>query len=325
MTFLVTGAGGFIASHLTETLLRAGHEVRALVHYNSRGNWGHLEEVADEYRKNLDVRLGDVRDPYLTRDIVDGCDVVFHLAALIAIPYSYQAPASYLSVNALGTENVLAACKQCGVRRVIVTSTSEVYGTARYTPMDEAHALQAQSPYAASKIAADKIAEAFYWSYGLPVVILRPFNTYGPRQSARAVIPTVLTQALTGAAEIQLGNLEPQRDLTFVSDTVKAFLLAAEKPGLEGQTIHCGQGDAVSIGELAQLCVRVVGSKAQIVSVDERRRPAGSEVELLMCDYSKAKQLLGWQPEVSLEQGLTQTADYLAEHLANYRSEAYVL
>jgi NAD dependent epimerase/dehydratase len=325
MTVLVTGAGGFIGSHLTAALLDAGREVRALVHYNGRGTWGHLDELSAEHKSRLDVRLGDVTDPFLTRSLVEGCDVIFHLAALIAIPYSYQAPASYLAVNAHGTLNILEACRTANVKRVIVTSTSEVYGTASYTPMDEAHPLQAQSPYAASKIAGDKVAESFYSSFGLPVVILRPFNTYGPRQSARAVIPTVLTQALSGADEIRLGNLQPQRDLTFVGDTVKAFLLAAEREGLEGETIHFGQGQAVSIEDLAKLCVRVVGSEARIVSTDERRRPSGSEVELLMCDHSKAKRLLGWQPLVSLEQGLALTADYLTEHLAEYRSEAYVV
>jgi dTDP-glucose 4,6-dehydratase len=322
---LVTGAGGFIGSHLTEALLASEYEVRALVHYNSRGSWGHLDELQHDHPQNLEVRLGDVTDPFLTREVVDGCELVFHLAALIAIPYSYQAPASYLAVNTHGTLNVLEACKQTGVRRVIVTSTSEVYGSACYTPMDEGHPLQAQSPYAASKIAADKLAEAFYWSYSLPVVILRPFNTYGPRQSARAVIPTVLTQALSGAPEVHLGNTEPKRDLTYVADTVQAFLLAAEKPGLEGETIHFGQGSCVSIGDLAQMCLRLTGNDASVLSVDERRRPEGSEVDLLMCDYTKAKRLLGWQPQVSLEQGLARTAEYLGGHLADYRTEAYVL
>jgi len=243
---LVTGAGGFIGSHLVETLLRSGCSVRALVRYNSRGSWGHLEELKPDLQDRLDVRLGDVTDPYLVRDLVAGCGVVFHLAALIGIPYSYRAPASYVATNVGGTLNVLEACRQAGVRRVIVTSTSEVYGTARYTPIDEAHPLQAQSPYAASKIAADKLAESYFCSYDLSVVILRPFNTYGPRQSARAVIPAILAQALAGAREICLGNLEPRRDLMFVEDTVQAFLLAAEAPGIEGETIHFGQGDFIT-------------------------------------------------------------------------------
>ena len=214
MTVLVTGAGGFIGSHLTEALLNAGREVRALVHYNSRGSWGHLDDLKTDFGDRFDVRLGDITDAFLVRELVDDCETVFHLAALIAIPYSYQAPASYLSVNVQGTLNMLEACKRAKVKRIIVTSTSEVYGTARYIPMDESHPLQAQSPYAASKVAADKLAESFYWSYGLPVTVLRPFNTYGPRQSARAVVPTVLTQALSGATEIALGNLEPKRDMT---------------------------------------------------------------------------------------------------------------
>jgi NAD dependent epimerase/dehydratase len=325
MKVLVTGAGGFIGSHLTEALLETGYDVRALVHYNSRNTWGHLDELRSDLKQRLEVRLGDITDPFLARDIVNDCEIVFHLAALIAIPYSYQAPASYLAVNAQGTLNILEACKQAEVRRVIVTSTSEVYGSACYTPMDEGHPQQAQSPYAASKIAADKLAESFYWSYGLPVVILRPFNSYGPRQSARAVIPTVLTQALAGANEIYLGNLAPQRDLTFVEDTARAFILAAEKPGLEGETIHFGQSESLSIGELAEKCLQTVGSKARIVSIDERRRPTGSEVENLICDHSKAKRMLGWKPTISLADGLERTAEYLASHLATYRSEAYVL
>ena len=322
---LVTGAGGFIGSHLTEALLHAGGKVRALVHYNSRGSWGHLDELRNDFGEKLDVRPADITDSFLVRELVKDCEIVFHLAALIAIPYSYQAPSSYLTVNAQGTLNLLEASRQERVKRVIVTSTSEVYGSASYTPMDEAHPLHAQSPYAASKIAADKLAESFYSSFGLPVVILRPFNTYGPRQSARAVIPTVLTQALSGAKEIQLGNLEPRRDLTFVKDTVRAFLLAAEKPELEGQTIHFGQGKSICISELAQMCLKTAGSDARIVSLDRRRRPEASEVELLICDHSKATRLLGWEPTITLETGLRHTAEYLSSHLSDYRSEVYVL
>jgi dTDP-glucose 4,6-dehydratase len=320
---LVTGAGGFIGSHLTEALLRQGQRVRALVHYNSRGGWGHLDDISAELRAGLEVRLGDVTDPYLMRDLVSGCDVVYHLAALIGIPYSYHAPASYVATNVGGTLNVLEACRQAGARRVIVTSTSEVYGTARYTPIDEAHPLQAQSPYAASKIGADKLAESYFCSYGLPVVILRPFNTYGPRQSARAVIPTIMTQALAGAREIRLGNLEPRRDLTFVEDTARAFALAGKAPGIEGQTIHFGQGTAVSIGELAQRCLVAAGCEANIISTTERRRPDKSEVELLLCDPARAHRLLGWTPEVTLDAGLRKVADYLRSHLSQYRPAEY--
>jgi len=339
---LVTGAGGFIGSHVVEILLRHGHQVRALVHYNSQGSRGHLRELghsghserflsAEEQNQNsllgqLEVRLGDVTDPYLVRDLVDGCGVVLHLAALIGIPYSYHAPASYVTTNVGGTLNVLEACRHAGVQRVVVTSTSEVYGTARYAPIDEAHPLQAQSPYAASKIAADKLAESYFCSYGLPVVVLRPFNTYGPRQSARAVIPTVMVQAMGGASEIRLGNLTPQRDLTFVEDTARAFLLAADAPGIEGEVIHFGQGNAISVAELAQRCLEAAGGgRARIVSAAERQRPAKSEVELLVCNAAKAQSLLGWTPQVPLEEGLRRTADYLRAHLAQYRAGDYVI
>src|ERR1035441_7853763 len=300
MRFLVTGAGGFIGSHVVEALLQAGHEVRALVHYNSRGSWGHLDGSSAEAGGKMDVRLEDVTDASMVRALVDGCDVVLHLAALIGIPYSYHAPASYVATNVSGTLNILEACRAARVRRVVVTSTSEVYGTARYMPIDEKHPLQAQSPYSASKIAGDKLAESYFCSFDLPVVTLRPFNTFGPRQSARAVIPTVLTQALNGASEIQLGNLEPKRDLTFVEDTARAFLLAVEAPGIEGEVIHFGQGQAVSVGELAQRCLNVVGSKARIISVPERQRPGKSEVGLLLCDAAKAPVNLRYISGISL-------------------------
>jgi dTDP-glucose 4,6-dehydratase len=325
MKYLVTGAGGFIGSHVVEALLDAGHEVRALAHYNSRGSWGHLDEGGATARGKLEVRLGDVTDASMVRALVDGCDVVLHLAALIGIPYSYHAPASYLATNVSGTLNILEACRAARVRRVVVTSTSEVYGTARYTPIDEKHPLQGQSPYAASKIAADKLAESYFCSFDLPVVTLRPFNTFGPRQSARAVIPTVLTQALDGASEIRLGNLQPKRDLTFVEDTARAFLLAAEAPGIEGEVIHFGQGQAVSVGELAQRCLDAVGSKARIISVSERQRPEKSEVGLLLCDHAKARRVLSWTPQVSLDEGLRRTADYLRQHLRDYRHSQYVV
>lgn len=324
-TVMITGAGGFIGSHVTELLLHEGYRVRALVHYNSRGSWGHLQQVPEALRSRLDVKLGDVTDPFLIRSLVEGCDVVLHLAALIGIPYSYIAPASYVATNVSGTLNVLEACRQARVQRLVVTSTSEVYGTARYAPIDEKHPLQGQSPYSASKIAADKLAESYFCSFDLPVVILRPFNTYGPRQSMRAVIPTVLTQALSGAPQIELGNLRPKRDLTFVEDTARAFLLAATVAGIEGETIHFGQGVAVSVGALARVCLRVADSRATLVSVARRQRPERSEVGLLLCKPAKAKRLLGWQPEVPLEEGLRRTADYLRAHLAEYRTKDYVI
>lgn len=325
MIVLVTGAGGFIGSHVVGRLLGAGHRVRGLVRYNGRGDVGHLTSLLPEFSPQLDVRLGEIADPFLVRELVDGCDAVLHLAALIGIPYSYVAPASYVATNINGTLNVLEACRSAKVRRVIVTSTSEVYGTAVYTPIDEKHPLQGQSPYAASKIAADKLAESYFRSFDLPVVTLRPFNTFGPRQSARAVIPTVLVQALSGASEIELGNLDARRDLTFVTDTARAFELALEAPGIEGQTIHLGSGKAVSIGELAESCLRIAGSSAKVVSAERRLRPKRSEVELLLCDATNAREQLGWRPEVSLEEGIARTADYVKSHLTHYRAGDYTL
>ena len=326
MKCLVTGAGGFIGSHLVEALLRAGFPVRALVHYNSRNSLGHLGHLCkDGPREKLELRFGDVTDPHLVQELAAGCEVVFHLAALIGIPYSYNSPASYVTTNIIGTLHVLRACREARVRRLIVTSTSEVYGTARYTPIDEAHPLHAQSPYSASKIGADKLAESFFCSFDLPVVILRPFNTYGPRQSARAVIPAILTQALSETEEIRLGSLSPKRDLTFVEDTARAFMLAAEKPGIEGETIHFGQGMAYSVLEIAERCLKVVGSSARIVSVEPRRRPEKSEVGLLLCDPSKAKRLLGWSPRFSFDDGLLATAEYLRAHMDQYRPEDYAI
>jgi NAD dependent epimerase/dehydratase len=326
LKYLVTGAGGFIGSHLVERLLGAGLETKALLHYNSRGSLGNLEHLYQHDRwGSLEICFGDVTDPFLMSKLVSDCGVVFHLAALIGIPYSYSAPASYVATNVLGTLNVLRACCEAKVKRVIVTSTSEVYGTAQYTPIDESHPLHGQSPYSASKIAADKLAESFYCSFDLPVVILRPFNTYGPRQSARAVVPVILSQALSGAEEIRLGSLEPKRDLTFVEDTVQAFVLAAEKDGIEGETIHFGRGTAYTVQELAECCLAAVGSKARIVSVEERRRPLKSEVGLLLSDSSKARQMLGWAPGYPLEDGIRVTARYVQDHPSLYRHEEYVI
>lgn len=323
MKMLVTGAGGFIGSHVVEKLLRSGHTVRALVRYNSRGHWGHLEDISSSLLRRVEIVLGDITDLNLMRDLVQSCDVVLHLAALIAIPYSYRAPASYITSNVWGTLNVLEACRSARIGRVIVTSTSEVYGTAQYTPIDEDHPLQAQSPYAASKIAADKLAESYFRSFDLPVVTIRPFNTYGPRQSARAIIPTIITQALANAPEIALGNLEPKRDLTFVEDTANAFGLAAETPDIEGETIHFGCGQAISIGELATRCLSISGSSARVTSGIDRRRPERSEVGLLICNAAKAHRMLGWKAQVSLEEGLRRTAEYLRGHLEQYRPQVY--
>ena len=322
---LITGAGGFIGSHVTELLLREGLRVGALTRYNGRGDIGHLRYIPENLSASLEVRLGDITDPFFIRELVADCDIVLHLAALIGIPYSYIAPSSYLATNAGGTLNLLEACRQAKTARVVVTSTSEVYGTALYTPIDERHPLQGQSPYSASKIAADKLAEAYYRSFDLPVVTLRPFNTYGPRQSARAVIPTVLAQAFQGAKEIQLGNLAPQRDLTFVTDTARAFVLAVTASGIEGETIHFGQGSAISIQELAELCLQTAGRTARLVSVAQRSRPEKSEVGLLLSDSSKARKLLGWSPEVTLSDGLRATAEYVRAHLDHYNAEGYVV
>ena len=284
---LVTGAGGFIGTHLVDALVERGAKVTALVRYNSRNDWGMLEE---RYRNGADgmrVILGDVTDAGCVRKAVEGNEVVFHLAALIGIPYSYEAPESYVRTNMLGTLNVLSASVSAGVERAIHTSTSEVYGTALYTPIDEAHPLQGQSPYSASKIAADKMAEAYFCSFDLPVVTLRPFNTYGPRQSARAVIPTIITQALTSNT-IQLGSLEPVRDFTFVTDTARAFILAAERDEAVGKTIHTGSGIGISIGELAQRILAQVNPGARIITGVERVRPGKSEVMRLVCDSRRA-------------------------------------
>ena len=320
---LVTGAGGFIGSHVTEAFLRGGHRVRALVHYNSRGSHGHLDEIEPALRKQLTVQLGDVTDAYMMRDLVADCDAVCHLAALIGIPYSYVAPASYVATNISGTLAILEACRQAKTRRLVVTSTSEVYGTALYTPIDEKHPLQGQSPYSASKIGADKLAESYFRSFDLPVVTLRPFNTYGPRQSARAVIPTILSQALAGQKTISLGRLDPQRDLTFVDDTSRAIVLATETPGIEGETVHFGQGEAISVGELAKLCLDVTNSNAQITLDPNRQRPEKSEVGLLLCDPTKARERLGWKAQVQLKDGLRRTAAYLAQNIKAYRAGDY--
>jgi len=325
MNVLVTGAGGFIGSHVTEELLREGHRVRALCRYNGRGDTGHLRSVPAGLSSRLEIRFGDISDPFLMRDLVEDCDTVLHLAALIGIPYSYISPASYVGTNISGTLNVLEACRRGKIRRVIVTSTSEVYGTAVYSPIDERHPLQGQSPYSASKIAADKLAESYFRSFDLPVVILRPFNTFGPRQSARAVIPTILTQALAGAQEIELGNLDARRDLTYVTDTARAFLLAMKAPGIEGETIHFGRGEASSIREIAATCLKIVGSRARIISNGRRLRPEKSEVGLLLCDPTRARELLGWAGRVSFEHGVASTAEYLEQRLSEYRVGDYAI
>jgi NAD dependent epimerase/dehydratase len=322
---LVTGAGGFIGSHLVEALVGTGSRVKALVRYSSGGSWGHLEQLAPDVRDSVEVALGDVRDAQFLRHQVRGCDVIFHLAALIGIPYSYEATESYVDTNVRGTLNVLQAAREADVQRIVVTSTSEVYGTACYTPMDEKHPMQAQSPYSASKIAADKLAESFHLSFGLPVVTVRPFNTYGPRQSARAVIPTIVSQVLAGGAALRLGSLEPVRDLTYVEDTVRGFLRAAVSEQAVGQVINLGTGQGISIGDLAQIIMQIVGRKLPIVADADRVRPQASEVRLLIAKTERAKDLLGWESEVSLTEGLKRVIEYISANMVAYRVGSYAV
>jgi NAD dependent epimerase/dehydratase len=310
---LVTGADGFIGSHLVERLVTEGAEVRALCLYTSNGTHGWLDESAPDVRDAVDLRLGDVRDSGLVRDLVDGCDLVLHLASLIAIPYSYLAPASFVETNVIGALNVLEAVRASGAT-MINTSTSEVYGTPESVPISETHPLRAQSPYAASKIAADKLCESYAASFDVDVATLRPFNTYGPRQSMRAVIPTVLTQLLAGANEVRLGNLSPRRDFTFVSDTVDGFVRAATVGMQPGETVQLGTGRTVSVGEVVDLCRTVTGREdAEVIVEDERVRPEGSEVEVLLSDPSVAHDRFGWSPQVALEDGLRATAAWVAD------------
>jgi NAD dependent epimerase/dehydratase len=319
---LVTGADGFIGSHLVERLLDEGAEVRAFCFYNSNATLGWLEELDSNRRDALDVRLGDIRDAGFVRDAVDGVDLVFHLAALIAIPYSYRAPASFVETNVQGTLNVLEAARKSGVN-VINTSTSEVYGTPEAVPITENHPLRAQSPYSATKIAADKLAEAYALSFEVPVITLRPFNTFGPRQSARAVVPTIIGQLLAGAEKVRLGSLTPKRDFTYVSDTVDGFIKTASADVAPGATIQLGTGNTISIGDLFTLCCEITGSLAEVVVEEERIRPAGSEVQILQSDPSQAKALLGWVPQVSLREGLERTAAWLAGRASSRQVDNY--
>jgi dTDP-glucose 4,6-dehydratase len=319
---LVTGAGGFIGSHLTERLVDEGAQVRAFARYNSRGDIGLLSLLPPDKLAVVQVISGDLRDVEAVRGAVKGVDTVFHLGALIAIPYSYVHPREVIEVNVLGTTNVLMAGRDFGVRRIVHTSTSEVYGTAQYTPIDERHPLQGQSPYSASKIGADKIVESFVRSFELPVATLRPFNTYGPRQSARAVIPTIITQALA-TDEIRLGSLTPQRDLTFVTDTVDGFLRMATHDAAVGQEVNIGADATIAIGELANKILRIVGRDLPIVPEEQRLRPSGSEVLCLWADNRKAAALIGWRPQVSLDEGLARTVEWIRGNLDRYRPGVY--
>jgi UDP-glucose 4-epimerase len=320
---LVTGADGFIGSHLTERLVALGADVRAFCVYNSNGSLGWLDGADAGVRAVLDVRLGDIRDGRFVEEACRGVDTVFHLAALIAIPYSYHAPESYVDTNVKGTLNVLEGVRRAGCRRLVHTSTSEVYGTPSSVPILETFPLQGQSPYSASKIAADKMCEAYSCSFGVPVVTLRPFNTYGPRQSTRAVLPTMLAQLIAGRTEIKLGRLDPRRDLTFVADTVEGFVKAGAAEGIDGETIQLGTGRTVSIGELFDIACATVGVSARVVQDPSRLRPDASEVLVLLADPSKARTRLGWEAVVSIELGLARTAEWIRQHAHLFSVERY--
>lgn len=319
---LVTGAGGFIGSHLVERLVEQGAEVRAFVRYNSRGDTGLLRMLSRGVREKLQILSGDLRDGQAIQDAVDGCEYVFHLGALISIPYSYLHSYEVAETNFMGTLNVLNASHRAQITRLIHTSTSEVYGTARYTPMDEKHPLQGQSPYSASKIGADKLAESYFCAYQLPVVTVRPFNTYGPRQSARAVIPAMITQALT-CSLIHVGNLETSRDFTYVADTVNGFLCAARAQNVDGRTINLGTGSEIKIGQLVDKIIAMVGSKARVTIDEQRLRPNDSEVYQLISNNSLAREIMGWQPQTDFDCGLETTIAWIRNHLDLYRVGAY--
>jgi Nucleoside-diphosphate-sugar epimerases len=328
---LVTGADGFIGSHLTEYLVGHGANVRAFVYYNSFNSWGWLDTADQRIKDAIEVFAGDVRDPYGVRAAMQGCDVVMHLAALIAIPYSYHSPDTYVETNIKGTLNVVQAARDLGVERVLQTSTSEVYGTARFVPITEEHPLQGQSPYSASKIGADQIAMSFFLSFGAPVSIIRPFNTYGPRQSARAVIPTIITQIAAGASRIKLGATHPTRDFNYVRDTVRGFVAVAECDAAIGQVINVGSNYEISIGETAQLIADLMGRKIEIESDEQRLRPERSEVERLWADNSRARDVTGWQPEYvgrdGLRRGLGETIEWFSDpvNLRRYKADLYNL
>lgn len=324
---LVTGADGFIGSHLVEALLEKGYDVRAFVFYSSFNSWGWLDTLPTEKLKSLDVFAGDIRDPNGVTEAMKGCDVVFHLAALIAIPFSYHSPDSYVDTNIKGTLNILQAARNQGIERVLVTSTSEVYGTAQYAPIDEKHPFQGQSPYSATKIGADRLAESFFRSFDTPVVIVRPFNTYGPRQSSRAVIPTVITQLLSGQTELKLGSLSPTRDFNYVKDTAQAFIALAESDETVGQEINIATGEEHSIGDVANMLITELNPNAKIVTDEQRLRPDASEVFRLMGDNTKITTLTSWLPSHDLRAGLKDTIDWFKQpdNLSRYKAWLYNL
>jgi dTDP-glucose 4,6-dehydratase len=328
-TVLVTGADGFIGSHLTETLVRQGYKVRAFVYYNSFNSWGWLDQCSEDVKGKFEVFPGDIRDPYGVKEAMKGCDAVLHLAALIAIPYSYHSPDTYVDTNIKGTLNILQAARELGVGRIVHTSTSEVYGTARFVPITEDHPLQGQSPYSASKIGADQLAFSFYSSFDLPVVTVRPFNTYGPRQSARAVIPTIITQIENGKRTITLGALTPTRDFTYVQDTVEGFIAALVGNSGQGEVVNIGSNFEISIAETAHIIAEVMEAPIELISDVERLRPENSEVERLWADNAKSKELFGWQPMYAgregFRRGLVETIDWFTQpdNLRSYKSDIY--
>lgn len=320
---LVTGACGFIGSHLVEELIKENCEIKAFVYYNSFNSWGWLDTLPDGILKDIEVIPGDIRDYSRVRDAVKGVDIIFHLAALISIPYSYKSPDSYVETNVKGTLNILKSAVDFSVERVLIASTSEVYGSAKYVPIDESHPRQGQSPYSATKIAADYLAESFYRSFNLPVVIVRPFNTYGPRQSARAVIPTIIIQLLKGYTRIKLGSLTPRRDFVFVKDTVEGFIRLSKSDEAVGCDVNIATGKDISIGELANMLINAINPKAVVVTDNERFRPEMSEVERLLGDNSRLKKLTGWVPQYSLEDGIKLTIDWFRDNLDRYKPDVY--
>ena len=331
MRILVTGADGFIGSHLVEALVNLGYSVRAFVLYNSFNSWGWLDQVSPEIKSGIEIFSGDIRDPYGVKEAVKGCDVVMHLAALIAIPYSYHSPETYVDTNVKGTLNVLQASKELGVDKVIITSTSEVYGTARYVPINEEHPLQGQSPYSATKIAADQLAYSFYTSFNLPVSIVRPFNTYGPRQSARAIIPTIITQIASESRKVKLGSLSPTRDFNYIEDTVNGFICAMLSDNAIGEVVNIGSNFEVSVGEMSKMIADIMNIEIEIVSDEDRFRPEKSEVERLWADNSKALRLINWSPKYAglagFRSGLSKTIDWFLspENLKQYKTGIYNL
>jgi NAD dependent epimerase/dehydratase len=322
---LVTGAAGFIGSHLTEELVKAGAEVTALVHYNSNSNINNLRFLPKEILSQVEIIFGDIQDGFLMNSLSKGKEIVFHLAALIGIPYSYVAPAAYVSTNITGTLNMLEAARSQGVQKLLVTSTSETYGTALYAPIDEKHPMQGQSPYSATKIGADKLAESYFLSFNLPVCVFRPFNTFGPRQSTRAVIPTIVSQVLSDSNEIRLGSLDPVRDMLYVKDTARGFMMAALADSTIGEVVSVGTGRGDTIGEIVDLVQTICGTQKEVIAENQRIRPEKSEVMKLICDYSKAKTLFDWEPLYSLEKGLSEVVEFMKENKSEIDPSKYAI